>query len=140
MPLFEGAAIRHAAGGNARTRLTQWLHDGEHLVSVTDVNGYEQIAVRRSDASHDVKLVTSGDIGRVTDMVCSPTNNVVAFANHRHDLCVVDVDDGDVRVLDTCPSHRIDDLAFSPDGRFHRVRLVAGARNVDHSRRQGSFG
>ena len=27
MPLFEGAAIRHGAGGRARTRLTQWLHD-----------------------------------------------------------------------------------------------------------------
>ncbi|HXO16676.1 MAG TPA: peptidase, partial [Candidatus Dormibacteraeota bacterium] len=118
MPLFEGAAIRHGTGGRARTRLTRWLHDGDHLVSVTDVNGYEQIALRRVEASSDLKLVTRGDIGRVTDMVSSPTNNVVAFANHRHELCVVDLDDGAVRVLDTCPTHRIEDLAFSPDGRF----------------------
>ena len=118
MPLFEGAAIRHGVGGRARTRLTQWLGDGEHLVSVTDVNGFEQIAMRRADASEEMKLVTNGDIGRVTDMVCSPTSGVVAFANHRHDLCALDLDDGKVRVLDTCPSHRIEDLAFSPDGRF----------------------
>lgn len=118
MPLFEGAAIRHGPGGRARTRSTQWLHDGERLVSVTDAGGYEQIAVRPADASSDAKLVTSGDIGRITDLVASPTANVVAFANHRHDLCVVDVDDGKVRTIDTCPSHRIQDLAFSPDGRY----------------------
>jgi tricorn protease len=118
MPFFEGAAIRHGTGGRARTRLTQWLHDGERLVSVTDVNGYEQIAVRRADASAELKLVTNGDIGRVTEMICSPTDDVVAFANHRHELCVLDVDDGKVRVLDTAPADRIGDPAFSPDGRF----------------------
>ncbi|HTA54307.1 MAG TPA: PDZ domain-containing protein [Candidatus Acidoferrales bacterium] len=118
MPLFEGAAIRHDLGGPARTRLTQWLHDGERLVSVTDVNGYEQIALRRADASSEVKLVTKGDIGRVTGLVAAPTSAVVAFTNHRHELCALDLDDGEVRVLDTCPTHRIEDLAFSPDGRF----------------------
>lgn len=118
IPFFEGAAVRHGAGGRARTRLTQWSHDGEHLVSVTDVNGYEQIAVRHADAADDVRLVTDGDIGRVTALVCSPTSNVVAFANHRHDLCLLDLDDGKVRVVDTCPSNRIQDPVFSPDGRF----------------------
>jgi tricorn protease len=118
MPLFDGATVRHGTGGRARTRLTQWLHDGEHLVSVTDVNGYEQIAIRRADATDEARLVSSGDIGRVTDLVCSPTNGDVVFANHRHDLCALDVADGKVRVLDSCPSHRIEDLAFSPDGRF----------------------
>ena len=42
----------------------------------------------------------------------------MAFANHRHELCILDLDDGNVRVVDTCPTHRIGDLAFSPDGRF----------------------
>lgn len=118
MPLFEGAAVRHGSGGSARTRLTQWLHDGKHLVSVTDVNGYEQLAIRPADASAEARLVTTSDIGRVTDMVCSPAHDVVAFANHRHDLCIVELDGGQVRVVDTCPSHRIEDLAFSPDGRY----------------------
>ncbi len=118
MPLFEGAVTRHGSGSGARTRLTQWLADGEHLVYVTDVNGYEQIGVCRADASSEAKLVTSGDIGRVTDLVCSPSDRVVAFANHRHELCILDLDDGNVRVVDTCPTHRIEEPAFSPDGRF----------------------
>jgi tricorn protease len=118
MPLFEGAVIRHGVGSKARSRLTRWLHDGERLASVTDINGYEQIALYRADASSEPRLVTNGDIGRVVDMVCSPTDDVVAFANHRHELCVANLDDGKVRVLDSCPSHRITGLSFSPDGRF----------------------
>jgi tricorn protease len=118
MPLFDGAAIRHGAGSRVRSRLTQWLADGERLVSVSDINGYEQIALYRADALTEPKLVTSGDIGRITDMVTSPIDDVVAFANHRHELCVFDLDDGKVRVLDSCPSHRIEGLAFSPDGRY----------------------
>ena len=119
MPLFEGAVLHHGEGSTARTRLTEWLSDGKRFACVTDAGGYERIAVYRTDSSQQPpKFVTSGDIGRVTDLACSPAGDVIAFANHRHELCVLDLDDGKVRVLDTCPSHRIGDLAFSPDGRY----------------------
>ncbi|MBV8372076.1 MAG: PDZ domain-containing protein, partial [Candidatus Eremiobacteraeota bacterium] len=119
MPLFEGAVLHHGEGSCSRVRLTEWLHDGKRLAGVTDTGGYERIAVYPADGSHPApKLVTSGDIGRVTDLACSPVDDVVAFANHRHELCIVDLDDGKVRIIDTCPSHRIGDVAFSPDGRY----------------------
>jgi tricorn protease len=118
MPLFEGAAIDHGSGSRVRTRLTEWLHDGKRFICVTDVSGYEQLALYRTDSADSPKLVTSGDVGRITDIAASPAGDVVAFANHRHELCVLDISDGEVRVLDTCPSDRIRDLAFSPDGRF----------------------
>ena len=118
MPLFEGAVIRHGEGSRARSRLANWTHDGERFAYVTDINGYEQIAVGRADAAVEPKLVTTGDIGRVTDLACSPCDDTIAFANHRHELCALDVADGTVRVLDSCPTHRIEDLAFSPDGRY----------------------
>ncbi len=118
MPLFEGAVIRHGAGSRARSRLTNWMHDGERFAYVTDASGYEQIAIGRADACDEPKLVTTGDIGRVTDMACSPCGDVIAFANHRHELCALEPSDGSVRVLDSCPTHRIEDLAFSTDGRY----------------------
>ena len=118
MPLFDGAVLHHGAGSTARVRLTEWLSDGKRFACVTDAGGYEQIAVYRTDAPQAPKLVTSGDIGRVTELACSPAGDVLAFANHRHELCVLDLDDAKVRVLDTCPSHRIGDVAFSPDGRY----------------------
>lgn len=118
MPLFEGAVLNHGGNSRVRTRLVEWLKDGKRFACVTDRSGFEQIAVQRADGSDEPKFVTSGDIGRVTDLVVSPTSDVVAFANHRHELSVVDLEDGRVRVLDSGSAERIDDLAFSPDGRF----------------------
>ncbi|HTX58053.1 MAG TPA: PDZ domain-containing protein, partial [Verrucomicrobiae bacterium] len=118
MPLFEAAVTNHGGGSRVRARLAEWLRDGKRLVFVSDGAGYEQILVRRADASGEPKAVTSGDIGRVTELVCSPANDTIVFANHRHELCAVDLDDGKVRVLDTSPANRITDLAYSPDGRY----------------------
>jgi tricorn protease len=118
MPLFEGAVTHHGSGSKARTRLIEWLHDGKKFAGVTDAAGYEQIAVWDAGSDRSPKLVTSGDIGRVTDLKSSPTSDVIAFANHRHELCLIDLDDGKVRVVDTSPARRISDLAFSPDGRY----------------------
>jgi tricorn protease len=118
MPLFEAAVTHHGGSSRARTRLTEWLRDGKRFVCVSDANGYEQIVVHRGDGGADPKPVTTGDIGRVTELAASPASDVVAFANHRHELCVLDLEDGKVRVLDTSPAHRINDIAFSPDGRF----------------------
>jgi len=118
MPLFEGAVIHHGYSSRIRTRLAQWLHDGKRFACVTDRNGYEQIAVQRADDAEEARTVTDGDIGRVTELVCSPKNDTVAFANHRHELCVLDLSDGNIRKLDTSPANRITDVAFSPDGRY----------------------
>jgi tricorn protease len=118
MPLFDGAITHYGTGSRARTRLTEWLRDGKRFVCVSDANGYEQIVVQRADGSADPKPVTTGDVGRITELACSPTADVVAFANHRHELCVLDLEDAKVRVLDTSPAHRIASIAFSPDGRF----------------------
>lgn len=118
MPLFEGAVVRHGAGSAARLRLVEWLGDDKRFACVTDSAGFEQIAVYRAEAAKEPDLVTERDIGRVTDLACSPSGEMLAFANHRHELCSLDLDDGSIRTLDTCPTHRIGDLAFSPDGRY----------------------
>ncbi len=118
MPLFEGAVIQHGGGSRIRLRLAEWLKDGKRFVCVTDRNGYEQIALHRADVSDEPKLLTNGDIGRVTELVVSPVSDTIAFANHRHELCVLDLEDGNVRVIDTSPARRITGLSFSPDGRY----------------------
>ncbi len=118
MPLFEGAVTQHGGSSGVRSRLLAWLKDGKRFVCVTDANGYEQLAVHRADTNDEPKLLTHGDIGRVTELVASPVADVLAFANHRHELCLLDLDDGKVQLVDTSPARRVSDLAFSPDGRF----------------------
>lgn len=118
MPLFDGAVVHHGIGSRARYRLAQWLPDGKRFVCVTDRGGFEQLAVHRADAKDEPRFITAGDIGRVTELLVTPNDDLMLFANHRHELCVVNLADGRVRTLDHSPGHRITDLAISPDGRF----------------------
>ncbi|MDP9111090.1 MAG: PDZ domain-containing protein, partial [Candidatus Eremiobacteraeota bacterium] len=118
MPLFDGPVSHFGDGSRSRVRLTEWLQDGKRLVCVTDREGHEQIALYRTDVSGEPTSITTGDIGRVTELVVAPSGEMVAFANHRHELCLLDIEDGSVRAVDTSPARRISDLAFSPDGRY----------------------
>jgi len=117
MPFWEEAPLHHGAGSAVRYRNVAWMHDGAHFVTTTDESGYEQIAIHKADAAEAPRIVTKGDIGRVTEIACSPANDRIAFANHRYELMLID-NDGSTRVLDKSLGSRIGDLAFSPDGRW----------------------
>ncbi|MGZ3507494.1 MAG: S41 family peptidase [Vulcanimicrobiaceae bacterium] len=129
MPLWEEAPIHHGIGSRARYRAFAWLHDGLHFACVTDVNGFEQVAIHSRDASVEPRLVTKGDIGRVTELVASPTEELLAFANHRQELVLLDVEDGATRVVDKSIGNRVTDLAFSPDGRYVAYVFWPGGDN-----------
>ena len=129
-----GDALRH--GQPARTRLAQWLHDGKEFAGVTDTNGYEQIAVwdrrqrsqprtRSRDRRYRARHRTGSFAGRptssrsptiATNCACSTRGRQGARARHLPGASDL--------------GHRI--LARRP---IHRVRLVAGARNLDRAHR-----
>jgi len=117
MPFWEEAPVHHGKGSAVRERCVAWTHDGKRFVTATDENGYEQIALHAADGSAPVQMLTKSDIGRVTELVCSPVSDRIAFANHRYELCLID-NDGTLRVLDKSLGNRVTDLAFSPDGRW----------------------
>ena len=118
MPLWEEAAVQHGSGSAVRYRETEWLRDGKRFVCVSDAQGRERLEIHAAFRDAEPEVATHSDIGRVTELAASPTADVVAFANHRNELCLVDLDDGAVRVLDRSSASRIHDLAFSPDGRW----------------------
>ena len=117
MALWEEAPMHYGNGSAVRYRNVAWMHDGQRFAVTTDENGYEQVALVHASGSEPAKMLTTGDIGRVTELVCSPANDRIAFANHRYELLLVD-NDGSLRVLDKSLGNRVTDLAFSPDGRW----------------------
>ncbi len=117
MPLWEEAPLYYGEGSTVRYREIAWKPDGKRLVATTDKNGYEQIVVLHAEAFEPPQFLTTGDIGRVTDLACAPVGERIAFANHRYELILID-NGGSQRVLDKSLGNRITDLAFSPDGRW----------------------
>jgi tricorn protease len=117
MPLWEAAVSEHGGEGAARRRAIVWLHDGLRVAYVDDTAGYERVAVEPVDQSAPPAYVTNADVGRITELIASPCGDRLAFANHKHELFVLDLG-GEPRKLDTSRAWRCIDLAFSPDGRW----------------------
>ncbi len=108
MPHWEGP-VREL--GSPRVRLAQWLHGGKRIVAVTDEGGEEELVVFPGGKRVRAK------IGRAIDLVASPKGDLVALTNHRHELLVVELKTGRVRVLDRSRYDRIAGIAWSPDGK-----------------------
>jgi tricorn protease len=124
MPLWEEAVTEHPAMGApeepsepARRRLLTWLHDDARIAYVDDAAGFERVAVAPADQSAAPVYVTHDDMGVLHQLVASPAGDRLAFATNRHELWLVDLH-GAPRKLDTSVGERIDELAFSPDGRW----------------------
>jgi len=118
MPLWEEAVVEHGAGSRVRYRSSEWLHDGARFVCVSDEGGSERLEVRDSRGESWPVVATSEDIGRVTELAASPVADIVAVANHRNELLLIELGERKVRTIDKSPAARIHDLSFSPDGRW----------------------
>ncbi|HEY0798538.1 MAG TPA: hypothetical protein VGD50_05270, partial [Candidatus Baltobacteraceae bacterium] len=118
MPLWDGAVLAHGQGSAVRYRCATWLSDGKRFACVSDEGGQERIEIHHALRESERVIVTDENIGRVTEMVASPTADIVAIANHRYELLLVDLTERRVRVIDKSPATRIHDITFSPDGRW----------------------
>jgi len=123
MPLWEDAVERCAGESGHRVRCLSWLHDGKRLAYVSDATGFERIEMRALEG--DVVAVTHQSLGRFRELVASPVEDLLAFTTHRHELGVVDIASGTVRMLDRSLAARLGDLAFSPDGRYIAYAIAA---------------
>ena len=140
MPLWEGAATRRIdasarddapAGGDAdaaaRLRRGQWLADGTTIVAASDASGEERLVVF---AANGAPRTLPWDTGHVTALVAAPVGPAVAFANHRNEVWIGDVESGALSAVDTSAHGRSDDLAWSPDGAWLAYTFAADTRHV----------
>jgi tricorn protease len=118
MPLWEEAVVEHGESSRVRRRAAEWLHDSKRFVCVSDEGGVEHLEVRSALGDDSALIATGDDIGRVTELAASPTADIVAIANHRYELLLIDLESRRVRTIDKSPTAHIRDIAFSPDGRW----------------------
>jgi tricorn protease len=116
---FEGAVRGQGEGAGAvRYRLTAWLHDGAHVVTVTDVDGVDVLEVHSHTGASEPRRISGLDIGRPTALLPAPTADHVVLTNHRHELIFVDLTAQTMQVCHHNPYHQIAGMDWSPDGRW----------------------
>jgi tricorn protease len=118
---WSGPVRRHGRADGVRYRLLNWLADGERLVAVAgDAGPGERLVLLPAEGGSELLGVPLTDLGYVTALAASPATGQVAFATNRQELWSVDTDRPrlEPRLLDTSAHERIEDLAWSPDGRW----------------------
>src|SRR5215469_12265124 len=118
MANWEGPVIQHGLPDGARYRLLEWLSDNKRLVAVSDAIGSERLVIFNPEDPSEPKMLTDIEFGRAVSLAVSPTDDVVAITNHRNELIVVDLENGQSAVADRSDHERIRGLAWSPDGRW----------------------
>jgi tricorn protease len=118
MSNWEGAVVQHGEPDGVRYRFLEWLNDGKRLVAICDAPVREALVIFDPENDSEPRLLTEVAFGRVVEMSVSPTDDVVAIANHRQELIIVDLAKGQSGVLDRSDYERIQDLSWAPDGRW----------------------
>jgi tricorn protease len=115
--------VREHNGGRdgVRLRLPAWLADGERLVAVAgDELPGERLVLLPADGGPALDELALDELGCVIELVASPAEDRIAFTTNRQQLWTVEVAAGlgVPRLLDTARAERIEDPAWSPDGRW----------------------
>ena len=112
-------AAPHPALTGVRHRLPAWLPDGKYLLAVTDVGGEESFVIfDATDATAAPQILPALDMGRPVALAVSPRRNQVVFSNNRQELLFLDLETGDLRLVDRGVAERIAGFAWSPDGEW----------------------
>jgi tricorn protease len=118
---WDGPVRQHGEPDGVRYRLLTWLKDRQRLVAAASDDGpNEQLVVLTADGSAPPRRLDSINTGRIVMLAVSPTEDKVVLGNHRNQLLLVDLaaEQPEAVVLDSSPNGRLDEAAWSPDGRW----------------------
>ncbi len=118
MANWEGPVLQHGMADGVRYRMLEWLNDGKRLVAISDATGREALVIFDPEDASEPKMLTESEFGRAVSLTVSPTDDVVAITNHRNELIVVNLENGQSAVVDRSEYDRIRGVAWSPDGRW----------------------
>ncbi len=114
----EGPVLQYGKRTGVRYRLPEWTSDRENLVLLSDEPGEEVIEIHPLDPQAAVRRLDHLDIGRAVTMKLSPTQDLLAISNHRHELLLVNLENSELTVVDRCLHRPIAGFDWSPDGRW----------------------
>jgi tricorn protease len=127
---WEGPVLQHGEADGVRYRLLSWLKDGKRMVAVRDAGGDERLVIFAPEEGGEMRVLTEVELGHALDMVVSPVEDIVAIANQRRELALVDLEKGELRVIDRSDYMPIQGMAWSADGYWLAYGFALTAQRV----------
>lgn len=115
---WEGAVLPLNPIDVGRYRLSKWLYNKKHIVTVSDHGGEERLERHRIGGKGKILKLSDLDLGRIVDLHVSPKSSKVIVTNHRHELILVDLKKQVSTILDKSDYHPIEGFSWSPDGKW----------------------
>lgn len=118
---WEGAVAQHGEPDGVRYRFLTRLNDGKRLIAAASASeGDEHLVVLSADGSMPPRDLAHLNTGRVSLLEVAPSRDLIALANHRNELLLVDLtgDEPALRELDRSLYGGIQGLAWSPESNW----------------------
>ncbi len=116
--LWEGAVRQDGIPtGEVRYRLTSWMNDGNHILTVSDEGGEDRLEIH---GTHGIKNSRRFpfQLDHIHRLAMCPTRDEVVLTTIKHELLWIDLNSGKKKQLDINPWHAIHHVDWSPDGHW----------------------
>lgn len=129
MPVFDGPVIEWDLLRDVRYSNPTYSHDSKFLYLVGNNSQMSDRVVQCEVETRKMKvLAEKQDWGVVRSMRCSPKKDLLAIANNRNELYLMDTKTQKVTLVERSSVYRAFDLTWSPNGRYLAYTIAVESR------------
>ncbi len=118
VPAGEGTTHNLTRTQGVRAKYPQWSPDGKWIAYYSDQTGEYEVYLQEAGSDSEPRQITHGSKGWKYTPQWSPDSRYLVYFDRSMQLQLLDVETGDLRVIDTPTAEEIRHYNFSPDSRL----------------------
>ena len=118
VPIEKGPTRNLTDSSSAHERSPVWSPDGKSIAYISDASGEDQVYLVAQDGSSGATALTSTNVGQLGNLRWAPDGTHLAVGNKDGKVLVVSVADKAIAEVAKDEFGRVNDYAFSQDGRW----------------------